>query len=153
MDTSPPFDPSLSHRYFSAHCFNQTWALLETPNRSAAEDEQMLLLAMASLWHWTQRPDCKPRNLAVGYWLISRVYAALGQSDNASIYAGKCLILSEGDEPFYIASAHEASARAARLAGNTETVARHLAEARRLAALVTEADDRASLEADLASIA
>jgi len=153
MDASEPFNPLPCHRYLSADCFNKTWTLLEKPGRTAADDEQMLLLAMASLWHWTQRPDCKTRELSVGYWMISRVYAALGQVDNAASYAGKCLMLSKDEEPFYLAYAHEGSARAARLAGNGEAVTRHLAEARRLAPLVTEGDDRAQLEADLRTIA
>jgi hypothetical protein len=153
MDSPAPFDPLPCHRFFSADCFNKTWTLLEKASLTAAEEEQMLLLAMASLWHWTQRPDCQRRQLQIGNWMVSRVYAALGQAENASLYAGKCLLLSEGEEPFYLAFAHEAAARAARLGGNGEAVTRHLTEARRLAALVAEDEDRAQLENDLASIA
>jgi len=153
MENDAPFDPVPAHRHFSAACFNQAWGLLEKSGRTAPEDEQMLLLALASLWHWTQRADCKAHNLAVGNWLVSRVYAALGQAENASIYAGKCLMLSEGDEPFYLAAAHEGAARAAQVAGDKERVARHLAEGWRLAELVTDGEDRAVLEGDLRSIA
>jgi len=152
MEPAAPFDPLPAHRFFSASCFNKTWALLDKSSRTAAEDEQMLLLSLASLWHWTQRPDCKPHNLAVGNWLVSRVYAMLGQADNASLYAGKCLLLSADEEPFYLASAHEGAARAALLAGNAEAVTRHMAEARRLAELVTDDADRTQLEDDLRSI-
>jgi hypothetical protein len=152
MESAAPFDPLPSHRFFSATCFNKTWTLLDKGDRTAAEDEQMVLLSLASLWHWTQRPDCTTRNRAVGNWLVSRVYAVLGQAENASVYAGKCLMLSEGEEPFYLASAHEAAARAALLAGNGEAVARHIAEARQVAALVTDDGDRAQLEEDIGSI-
>jgi len=126
---------------------------MDKKDRTSAENEQMLLLALASLWHWTQRPDCKPHNLAVGNYLLSRVYAMLGDAGNASLHATKCLLLSEGDEPFYLGSAHEAAARAALLGGNDESAATHMAEARRLLALVTDAEDRAQLEEDLSSIA
>jgi hypothetical protein len=152
MESTPPFDPVAAHRFFSAGCFNNTWKLMEKKDRTAAEEEQMLLLPLASLWHWTQRPDCKPHNLSVGNWLVSRVYSALGQADNASRYAAKCLLLSEGEEPFCLGSAHEAAARAARLTGKEEAAARHLAEAWRLLALVTDEEDRAILEQDLRSI-
>jgi hypothetical protein len=125
---------------------------MDKKERSSVDNEQMLLLALASLWHWTQRPDCKPRNLAVSHYLLSRVYCTLGDAGNASPHAAKCLLLSEGDEPFYIGSAHEAAARAALLGGNNEAATGHMAEARRLAALVTDAEDRAQLEEDLNSI-
>jgi hypothetical protein len=150
---SAAFDPLPAHRYFSASCFNKTWALLDKKERTGADNEQMLLLALASLWHWTQRPDCTRRNLSVGNYLLSRVYATLGDAGNASLHAAKCLLLSDGEEPFYSASAHEAAARAARLGGNDEAAASHLAEARRLAALVSDAADRTQLEEDLDSIA
>jgi hypothetical protein len=152
MDHEVPFDLVLAHRYFSANCFNQTWALMGKKDRTSADDEQMLLLSLASLWHWTQRADCKPHNLSVGNYLVSRVYAALGDAGNAGLYAAKSLLLSEGDEPFCVGAAHEAVARAAYLAGNEAEAARHMAEARRLAELVTDAEDRALLEEDLASI-
>jgi len=152
MESVAPFDPLAAHRYFSAACFNKTWAMMDKKERSSADNEQMLLLALASLWHWTQRPDCKQRNLAVGQYLLSRVYSTLGDAGNASLHAAKCLMLSEGEEPFYIVSAHEAAARAALLGGNDEAAASHMAEARRLAVLVTDAEDRAQLEEDLNSI-
>ncbi len=66
------------HRYFSAQCFNRAWELIRRIDRTELESEQMLLLAQASLWHWTQRPDCTPRNLSIGYWQLSRVFALLG---------------------------------------------------------------------------
>jgi hypothetical protein len=148
-----PFDPLPAHHHFAASCFNKTWALLGKPERSADDDEQMLLLALASLWHWTQRPDCKPRNLAVSNYLVSRVHATLGNAGDASLYAAKCLLLSEGDAPFYVGSAHEAVARAALAGDNNEAAATHIAEARRLAAMVTDAEERAQLEEDIDSIA
>ncbi|WP_395741367.1 hypothetical protein [Prosthecobacter sp.] len=72
-------DSASLHRAFSADCFNRTWQLLEKPDRTAEDDEQMLLLAMASLWHWTQREDCTLRHRSIGYWQVSRVYAVRGK--------------------------------------------------------------------------
>jgi len=65
MATSPTFEPQEAHHYFAAQCFNQTWDLLEKAHRSPEEGEQMLLLALASLWHWTQRDDSTPQNLSI----------------------------------------------------------------------------------------
>lgn len=57
MSQTPDFDRIAAHRYFSAECFNQAWDLIEKPQRTAEDNEKMLLLSIASLWHWTQRPD------------------------------------------------------------------------------------------------
>ena len=72
------FDPAKAHN-FSAHCFNIEWELIDKPERTPAENEQMILYALASLWHWTQRPDCSTTNLSIGYWQAARVYALAGE--------------------------------------------------------------------------
>jgi hypothetical protein len=62
----------------------------------------MLHCAFAGLWHWTQRLDCTATNRSIGYWQISRIYALLGQADNAHRYGELCLKASQepGVEPF-----------------------------------------------------
>ena len=53
MADTPDFDTEQAHRYFSTHCFNMAWQLIEKPDRTPEDDEQMIRLAQASLWHWT----------------------------------------------------------------------------------------------------
>ena len=72
--TTSEFDAAAAHRHFATDCFNRVWEMLEKPDRSADEDRMMVAMSHASLFHWQQRADCTPRNLSVGYWLISRVY-------------------------------------------------------------------------------
>jgi hypothetical protein len=146
---APPFDASPAHRHFAAHCFNQAWALIDKPARTPADDEAMELAALASLWHWTQRPDCTDLNRSVGHWLASRVYALLGRGADAVRHADRCMAYSGGLPPFYEGYAHEASARAALAAGDPTRCREHLERARRLAAAVTESDERDLLERDL----
>lgn len=107
MADKPDFDLSAAHRYFSAHCFNQAWELIEKAERTPDEDEQMIRLSLAATWHWTQRSDCTPTHLSVGYWQAARIYAILGQAENARRYAQMCLEASQapGVEPFYLAYA------------------------------------------------
>ena len=88
----PDFDLATAHEHFSVACFNQVWGLIDKPNRTPAEDQEMVELCLASLWHWSQRDDCTPTNLSIGYWQASRVYALLGQAENAMQYARLCLI-------------------------------------------------------------
>ena len=83
MSNEPGFDVVAAHKYFSTFCFNSAWDLMDKSERTAAEDEEMLRLSLASTWHWSQREDCTQANLSVGYWQTSRIYATLGQADNA----------------------------------------------------------------------
>ncbi|MBI5960010.1 MAG: hypothetical protein HY866_14820, partial [Chloroflexi bacterium] len=114
------FDRQAAHRHFAVECFNQTWDLIDKANRTARDNEKMIGLSMASLWHWSQRKDCTPTNISVGCWLVSRVYALIGQADNARHYGQMCLEASHGDgvAPFYLGCAYEALARAEKVAGN-----------------------------------
>ena len=116
----PDFDVAAAHRWFAAHCFNAAWELIDKPNRTTEEDEQMLRLSLASAYHWTQRPDCSNETNSVGYWQTSRIYALLNQPDNARRYGNLALASAshEGVGPFYRAYAYEALARAEALAGN-----------------------------------
>lgn len=90
MPATPDLDTQQVHRRFSAACFNQAWTLLE-------KDEEMLRFAFAAMWHWTQRHDCAPTNLAFGCWQLSRIYATLRQADNARRYAQLSLYQSATD--------------------------------------------------------
>ncbi len=154
MPGQPNFDVNAAHRYFAANCFNHAWDFIDRPQRSPAEEDEMLLLAMASLWHWQQRPEATPTNLSVGYWQVSRVFALRGDAANARRYAALSLqtIQSAGAEPFHLGYAYEAMARAEMVAGSAEKAAEYLLQARTEAEKVEEAEDRALLLKDLDSI-
>jgi len=143
-----------AHNYFSANCFNATWDLLDKPDRTTEEGDQMILLCMASAWHWTQRADVTDQNMSVGYWLISRVYAVLGHASNARKYGELCLSKSEseGIPPFYLAYAFEALARGEWVAGKAEKMNEYLEKARLTAEGITDAKSRKMVFDDLATI-
>jgi len=150
--TSSPFDAVAAHRHFAPICFNRAWELLGKEPRTQAENDEMLLVAMASLWHWSQREDCQPRNLAVGYWQVSRVQAVLGNGVEARRYAARAAMHAAGEPAFFMAYAHEALARAGRVLGDEAAVQRHVAEARGLLTQVTDEKERRLLENDLLAI-
>jgi hypothetical protein len=154
MARKPEFDLVAAHRYFAVECFNQAWDLMDKPGRSAAEDEQMLRLSLASHWHWTQRPDNTSTTMSVGYWQTARIYAMLGQAENARRYGQLCLdaSLAEGVAPFYRGYAYEALARAEMTAGDRARMDEYLALARQVVALVVDADEAKQLLADLGTI-
>jgi len=152
MSDKPDFDMATVHRYFSATCFNKTWEFIDNLNRTPEEDRMMLQTSMASLWHWTQCEDAKPQNLSVGNWQVSRVFALLGQADNARKYAEVSLKLAEGEPPFYVAFAYEALARAEMVAGNKAKMQEYLDKALVLAEKVEDEEDKQVLLGDLGSI-
>jgi hypothetical protein len=152
MEKISNFDPQIVHRHFAAECFNAAWELMDKSRRTPAEDEEMIHLAHASLWHWSKRADCTPRNLSIGYWQAARVCALLGQADNARRYGLLCLQYGQGEGPFYAGYAYEALARAEWAAGNPDKAKAYLLEAQKLAAEVGDAEDRELLEKDLASM-
>ena len=149
----PDFDSAKAHQFFSAHCFNSAWELIDKPARTPEENEQMIQRTMASLWHWTQREDCTNQKLSIGYWQAARVYALASEPDNARKYARLCLDITPTDAAFYLSYAHEAMARAEALAGNEENATEHLAKATQFVTNVTKAEDRKLLKADLATLA
>ena len=154
MAEGPGFDVKAAHKHFSAACFNRTWDLLDKADRAPEEDQDMLRTAMASMWHWTQRDDCGAMQMSVGYWQISRVYATLGLADPARHYGRLCLEASreEGVGPFFAGYAYEALARAASLEGDGEKRDVYLAEAKKAAESVDDADSKKMLLDDLATI-
>ena len=152
MEQSQNLDVAAAHRFFSADCFNKAWELIDKPERTPDEDEAMLRLNQASLWHWTQRPDCTDANLSIGYWQAARIHTLLGRLDEARRYGHLCLQHSAGEEPFLRAYAYEALARAESVAGNATLVATYQAEAARLAEQVSDAEDREQLLVDLKTL-
>jgi hypothetical protein len=147
-----PFDLAKAHQWFAAGAYNSTWNLLQKERRSPGEDREMILSAMASLYHWMQRDDCTEQNLSIGYWQISRVHAVVGLGPEARRYGELCLAYSALLEPFYIGYGHEALARAAVVQDNLGRAIEHASRARSLAAEVTDAEGREWLLADLDEI-
>lgn len=145
--------PDEAHLHFSATCFNRSWELLELPERSPAEDRELIATAQASLYHWIQRPDVTPKHMSIGLWLVARVHAVLGHATEALRVAQDCLDLSRDEdlEPFCLAYAHEAVCRAAWVAGDGALAREHLALVIEYAGRV-EGEDRALIDADVAEL-
>ena len=143
-----------SHKNYSAACFNRVWDLLDLESRTDAERDEMVECAHASLWHWMQREDGTPTNLSVGLWQISRVYATVGNAAMAKEYALRCEKASrEGKvEPFFLAYALEARARAEAMGGNRKAADKLADEARKLAEKIDDEGGREALLADLDTI-
>jgi hypothetical protein len=143
-----------THRQLAVDLFNNTWTLMEQESRTREEDDEMIHCAHASAYHWLQVGT--PANRARSEWQCSRMYTVLGRAEPALHHAQRCFeicdaapeALEEWDLPF----AYEALARAHAVTGDRSEAQRNIAHARELAAAVLDEDDRARIEADLATI-
>jgi hypothetical protein len=146
-----PMDPD-AERALAKELFNAVWDLLDKGGRTPADDDAMLHMAHASRHHWAAVGA--PVNLVRGEWQCARVYAVLRRAEPAAYHARRCLALCEehGIGDFDRAYAYEALARAAAVAGDRDEVEAWLGRARAALAEVAEADDRAQVEADLATV-
>jgi DNA-binding transcriptional MerR regulator len=144
-------DPD-DERRMAAALFNRTWDLLMRAQRTAVDDDEMIHTAHASRYHWGVVG--KPMNLARGEWQCSRVYAVLGRPEPALHHASRCLALAteHGLGPFDVGAAHEAMARAYRVAGDPAKAAEHVAAADQAAAAIADDEDRRILDDDLADL-
>ena len=154
MSDEPTFDIEAAHRYFSTECFNRAWDLIDQEERTPAEEDEMLNLSIASLWHWIQRSDCTNKELSLGYWQVSRIYAITGRPENATWYAERCLEATEDAElpPFYLGYAYEALARAAMASRNKRQAMEYIAQARAQAEQEQNQEDKQLLLDDLGTI-
>jgi hypothetical protein len=154
MPSKPDFDLEKAHRYFAAECFNRTWDYIDKSPRTPEEDEKMLMLTMASFYHWTQRPDCTPGNLSIGYWQLARVHALLHHAEPARHYGQLCLKYSQGEgtEPFHLAYAYEALARAEAVAGDNAKRDEYLRLGHEVSKTLDDPETKERFLADLATI-
>ena len=142
------------HRRLGVALFNHVWTLLEQPDRSAAQTDEMLHAAHASRFHWSRADGSEPVNLARGEWQCSRVYAVIGRGEPAVWHGKRCLAILEaaGVTGWDVAAAYEALARAYAVAGDLTTAAGWKTGA--VAALddIEDKDDREIVENDIATL-
>lgn len=139
-------------RKLGAWCFNRTWELIEKEDRSAAEDEEMLITTFASRYHWSRVGT--PVNFARSEWQIARVYVLLGNASEALRHARRCLEITEsaGTGDFDLAFAYEGMARALALSGQVEEARAFTRRAAAAGEQIAEADDRRIFMGDLATL-
>jgi len=141
------------HRKFAVDCFNNTWTLIEKADRSPQDDARMIHMAHASRFHWGEIGT--PLNFARGDWQISRVYAILGQGQNALTYAKNCLHLCNDNDfgDFDLAFAYEAAARAFAVLGDVKMTEKHRELAKKAGEIIAKEDDRKYFFNELETIA
>ena len=153
LDSVTDIDPA-THRRLGVALFNHVWTLLEKPDRSPADIDEMLHAAHASRFHWSRAEGSLPINLGRGEWQCSRVYAVLGRGEPALWHARRCLAFAQDPsaEDWDLASAYEALARASAVAGDPGAAADWKAKAAAALETIADKDDREVIENDLATL-
>jgi DNA-binding transcriptional MerR regulator len=153
--SKPPAPPELddaTRRSLAVGLFNHVWTLLETSDRTTEQDDEMVHAAHASRYHWGEVGE--PKNLAIGEWQCSRVYAVLGRGEPALHHARRCLAIAEASsvETWLVASACEAMARAHAVAGDAAAAREWKAKAQRALERIEDAEEREVVEQDVATL-
>ena len=101
-------------------CFNKTWDYLETAERNASDDLEMVHCAHTSRYLWGLVGTDLERER--GEWLISKVYFNLGIGDRALAHAIACheICKRSGIADFDISFAYESLANSYKLLGDKE---------------------------------
>ena len=132
------------HRNLGIELFNQTWELMDKPDRTPAEDATMLEFVHSSAYHWSFAGTAV--NQQRSYWQISRVYAVLGIPDACLLFAKLCRECTESGlsemEDFDIAFSFEALARAYALNGELKKTAEMFKSAVEAGKLIKDEEDR-----------
>ncbi len=140
-----------AHYFFAMDFHRQTWELLEKQDRSRFDDVRMLDYAHASLAHWRAIGTAARQQRAE--WLVSRVYAVLGEGVQALKHAQICheLLQNNADEmnASDFAFAYEAIARAYAVNGEKTEALRFIEKAQKAGETIQEQADREAFFADL----
>jgi hypothetical protein len=136
---------------FAKRTNGRVWELLEKPDRTEAENEEMILAAYASLYHWLFAGAEAHRQR--GEWMIAHVYTVLKEAEQALKHARRCLELTEKYrdkmKDFDIAYAYEGIARAYALGGDREKAAKFSAMARSAGESISNEEDKRIFAGDL----
>jgi hypothetical protein len=137
------------HQDMGIAYFNQSWELLLKPDRTKAEDDELINMVHASLFHWRQLEQ--PINILRGEWMIAHVYTVLEHKEAALYHAKNALEWVENAkaEDWDLAYAYEAMSRAQALNGNKEEFQKYHDLAEAAGNLIKNDEDRKQFEADL----
>jgi hypothetical protein len=138
------------HRQQAVEANNSTWELVDLPERSPAQTEEMLRRAYAAAYHWDRAAARTPANASRADWLLAKVSLLAGRPEVSLAHAERSRATCEehGLADFDLAYAHEATARALKALGRDDEATAVWEAAR--AVPVADEEDRAILDEDLA---
>lgn len=153
MDETKTFTLNEAHKHFAQSFNGRVWELLQKPNRSQAEDDEMLHAAHACAYHWLFVGTAVHQQR--GEWLISHVHVVLGHGNEALRHAQRCFELTEANrilmEDFDIAYAFEGMARAQAMLGDRRLAEEFLVLAQQAGNAIADDEDKSIFMGDFDS--
>lgn len=132
------------HKEIAVQTNGKTWALLEKPVRTEAEDLELIESAYTSLYHW--RAVGTIVNIQRGHWLVARVMTVLKIHSLAMAHAQTCMQITlanpEQMADFDVAYASEGMARVLALHKDREKAIKYHQQAKELGSKIQDAEDR-----------
>lgn len=137
-------------RKLAADLFNRTWTLLDTPQRTPEQDDELIHAAHASAYFWLRVGGAQQHFRS--HWQLTRVYAALNRPEPALHHAERArhLCSDRALTPFDHACLFEVTARAYHAAGRLTEARISLQRARFVAMQLTEPDEITVMNTDFA---
>jgi hypothetical protein len=144
MDEAQTYTLDKAHQYFAQSINGRVWELLQKPDRTQIEDDEMLYAVHACAFHWKTVGTAAHQQR--GEWLIARVHVALNHSQEALRHAKRCFQLTiahkEWMADFDIAYAYEGMARALALSGDRRKAEEYVHLARKAGEEITDEEDK-----------
>ena len=137
------------HEAMAPALFNASWDLLEKENRTRDDENKLINMVHASLFHWRQIGSAV--NLLRGEWMISHVYALLNHPEAALYHAenGLKIALENDIKDFDLAYAYEALARAYACAANKDEFKKYYDLAEKSGKEIAAEGDRNQFNSDM----
>lgn len=153
MDKTKTYTLDEAHKYFAQATNGRVWELLQKPNRSSEENDEMLHTAHACSYHWQVVGTAVHRQR--GEWLISHVHVILGHGNEALRHAQRCFEITEANrnlmQDFDIAYAFEGIARAQAMLGDHRIAEEFLVLAQQAGSAIADEEDRSIFMGDFDS--
>ena len=140
---------TLWQRRLAGQANNRAWSLTEQQSRTPQEDEEMLQAAHAAMYFWNIVGNAN--NKAHAAQLLAHAYATLKLPNPAAHYLAKsqAVFMAEAAEPWERALAHAVAANVASARGQAAAHTEHYRRATEQVAALTDAEERAILEATI----
>jgi hypothetical protein len=141
------------NRRYAVELYNAAWDLLDSPDRTAAQDDEVLAMAFASRYHWGAA-EGGDEQLAIGDWFIGHVAAQVGLADVALRFSTRALdrVEAGGGGGWLLASVYEGMARAHACAGDAAERLRFTELAEAALGAIDDPEEREVIEDQLRSI-
>ena len=139
-------------RTIAVKAYNRCWDLLDAPERTPDDNDELLTAAFAQRYHW--RNVGGGQQSIVADWMVGRVAADIGYPDLALHFAQRAFEqVQSGDHPAWLrASLCEGLARAYASAGDADARNEWLDLARRELERETDAEDAALIASQIDSV-